>query len=93
MNIYLFTYYVNLIWIGTIYFQICVNFIILEKNGDDWEKGEYTKLKRESWNAPTLTIARPNIPKPDAPKGSRPSEVALEALSLFSWNSTKWEVT
>jgi len=31
-----------------IYYQLCVNFKILGQNGDDWEKGEYTKLKRES---------------------------------------------
>ena len=36
-----------------IYSQIYVNFIILGKNGDDWAKVEYTKLKKESWNAPT----------------------------------------
>ena len=27
------------------YSQICVNFMILWKNGDDWAKEEYTKLK------------------------------------------------
>jgi len=33
---------------------------MLGKNGDEREKGEYTKLKRESWYAPTLTQARPS---------------------------------
>jgi len=41
------------------------------------QKGEYTKLKRESWNASTLTQARPNPPKLEAPRGSRPSEPNL----------------
>ena len=45
-----------------IYFQICVNFRILGNNGDNWAKGKYIKLKRESWNASTLTKASP-IPK------------------------------
>jgi len=40
-----------------IYSQICVNFRIPGKKGDNWEKGKYTKLKRESWNASTLTKA------------------------------------
>jgi len=43
---------------------------ILGKNEDDWAKGEYTKLKRESWNAPVLTKARLNSPMPDDPRGS-----------------------
>jgi len=38
-----------------IYFQIFVNFRFLGKNGDNWAKGKYTKLKRESCNASTLT--------------------------------------
>jgi len=38
-----------------IHSQICVNFIILGKNGDNWAKEEYTKLKKEGWNTPTLT--------------------------------------
>ena len=54
MNLYLFTYFMILIWIRTIYSQICVNFKIRGKNGDNWTKGKYTKLKRESWNASTL---------------------------------------
>jgi len=41
-----------------IYSQICVNFRILWINRDEKEKGEYTKIKRESWNAPTLAQAR-----------------------------------
>jgi len=31
-----------------IYSQIDVNFRILGKNGHNWEKGEYTKLKKGS---------------------------------------------
>jgi len=54
-----------------IYSQICVNFRILGKKGDDWAKREYTKLKRESRNAPVLTKARLNSPKLDTPRGSR----------------------
>jgi len=54
MNLYLFTYFMILIWIRTIYSQICVNFKILGKNGDNWAKEKYTKLKRESWNTSTL---------------------------------------
>jgi len=47
------------------------------------KKGEYTKLKRESWNLPTLTQARPNSPKLESPRGSRPSELNLaQARSL-----------
>ena len=57
MNLYLFTYFVIFIWIRTIYSQIYVNFRILGKDGDNWAKEEYTKLKRESWNASTLTKA------------------------------------
>jgi len=48
------------------YFQICVNFRILGKNGDDWKKREYTKPKSESWNPPTLSKALPNSTKPNA---------------------------
>jgi len=51
-----------------IYSQICVNFKILGKNGDERATGEYTKLKRESWNAQTLTQADPNSPKIEAPE-------------------------
>jgi len=40
-----------------IYSQICIIFKVLGKNGDIWTKGKYTKLKRESWNASTLTKA------------------------------------
>jgi len=65
MNLNLCTYFVILIWIQTIYSQICDNFRILGKNEE--EKGEYTKLKRESWNAPVLTQARLNSPKQEAP--------------------------
>jgi len=54
---------------------LCVNFRILGKNGDDWAKGEYTKLKRESWNAPELTKARPNSLKPNTTSGSHSSEL------------------
>jgi len=36
-----------------IYSQICVNFKIIGKNGDNWVEEEYTKLKREGWNTPT----------------------------------------
>jgi len=43
-----------------IYSQICVYFKILGRNGDERAKGEYTELKRESWNAPTFTQARPS---------------------------------
>jgi len=46
-----------------IYSQIYVNFNILGKNEDDWAKGEYTKLKRESWNTQTLTKIAPNLQK------------------------------
>jgi len=42
---------------------------ILGKNEEERAKGEYTKLKGESWNASTLTQAQPNSPKPEAPKG------------------------
>jgi len=66
-----------------IYSQICVNSKILGKNENDWAKGEYKKLKRGSWNAPVLTKARPNSPKPDVPRGSRPSEITSVTLGLF----------
>jgi len=39
--------------------HICVNFRILGKNEDDWAKEEYTKLKRESWNAPSTHQSSP----------------------------------
>ena len=61
MKLYLFTYFVILIWIRTIYSQICVNFKILGKNGDDWAKIKYTKIKRECWNALALTKAHPSL--------------------------------
>jgi len=49
-------YFMILICIRMIYSQICVNFRILGKNGDNMAKGKkYTKLKRESWNTSTLT--------------------------------------
>ena len=44
--------------------------MILGKNEDDWAKGEYKKLKRESWNTPTFTKACPNSPKSYASRGS-----------------------
>jgi len=60
-----------------IYSQICANIRILGKNGNDWTKGEYTELKKETWNSPALTKVRLNSPKPDVPRGSRPSELNL----------------
>jgi len=50
------------------------------ENGDDWAKGEYTKLKRESWNAPTLTKAHPNSPKSDTPEDL--TQVSSSELNL-----------
>jgi len=66
-----------------IYSQICVNFRILGKNEDDWVKGEYTKLKIERWNTPTLTKVRPNSLKPNAPRGSRSNELNLPQARLL----------
>ena len=43
MNLNLFTYFVIIIWIRSIYSQICVNFKVLGKNGDEREKVEYTR--------------------------------------------------
>jgi len=40
MNLNIFTYFVIIIWIRTIYSQICVNFRILGENGDERDKGE-----------------------------------------------------
>jgi len=77
MKLYFFTYFMILIWIKTIYSQICVNFRIVGKNGDDWAKKEYTKLRRESWNASTLNKAHPNSPKQDSPRGFHPSELNI----------------
>jgi len=54
MNLYLFTYFMIFL-IRIFYSQICVNFKFIGKNGDNWAKGKYTKLKRESWNTSTLT--------------------------------------
>jgi len=68
MKLNLFTNFVIIISIRTIYSQICVNFKILGKNGNEMAKEEYTKLKGESWNALALTQARPNSPKPKAPR-------------------------
>jgi len=58
--------------------------MILGRNGDDWAKGQYTKLKRESWNAPTLIKARLNLLKPDITSGTRSSEIAPKTLGLFT---------
>jgi len=43
MNLNMFTSFVIIIWIRMIYSQICINFIILGKNGDERGKGEYTR--------------------------------------------------
>jgi len=43
-----------------------------------------TKLKRESWNAPTLTKAHPNSLKPETTNGSRSSELNLAQASSIS---------
>jgi len=45
MNVYLFIYFMILIWIRTIYYQICVNFMSIEKNEDNWTKEKYIKIK------------------------------------------------
>jgi len=89
MNLYLSTYFMILIWIRTIYSQFFVNFRILGKNGDDWAKGENTKLKWGSLNAPTLTKARPNSSKQDATRGSHPGKITQVMLGPFSYNSPK----
>jgi len=47
MNLNLFTYFVIIIGIRTIYSQICVNFRILGNNEDERAKGKYTKLKEK----------------------------------------------
>jgi len=44
-----------LISVRTIYSQISINFRIIGNSGDNWAKGKYTKLKRESWNTSTFT--------------------------------------
>jgi len=63
-----------------IYFPICVNFKILGKNGDNWAKEEYTKLKREGWNTPTLTKAAQTCKRVIAPPGelAQASHISLE---------------
>jgi len=48
MNLNIFTYFFIIILIRTIYSQICVNFRIPGKNGDERAKREETKIKRES---------------------------------------------
>jgi len=79
MNLNMFTYFVILIWIKPIYSQICVNFKILGKNEEERTKG----LKRENWNASTVTQARLNSLEREAPRGSRPSKPNLtQARSL-----------
>ena len=77
-----------------IYFQIFVNFRILGKNGDNYAKGKYTKLKRESWNASTLTKAAQIRKKSRFHQWisfkrikSRLSEITLEKLGLFPFYS------
>jgi len=46
MNLNLFTYFVIIIWIRTIYSQIYVNFRILGKSGDEREKKRIYKAKK-----------------------------------------------
>jgi len=62
MNLNLFTYFVIIIWIRTIYSQIYVNFRILGGNGDERlkENIQGKKGKLECSNT------RPNLPKPKA---------------------------
>jgi len=48
MNLNLFTYFVIIICIRTIYSQIFINFKILGNNEDERTKRLYTKIKREA---------------------------------------------
>jgi len=57
----------------TIYSQICVNFKIPGKDGDERAKEEYTKIKKGKLEH---SNTRPSSPKLVASRGSRPSELS-----------------
>jgi len=79
-----------------IYYKICVNFRILGKNGDNWAKGKYSKLKRETWNASTLIKAAQSRKRPRCHQWislkrveTRLSEIVPVTLGHFTFYSPK----
>jgi len=91
MNLYIFIYFLFIIWIRTIYSQICVNFRILEKNEDERAKGEIYKAKKGKLehtsshpSSSKLAQARTSHRISSKRVQSRPGEITLVTLDLFS---------
>jgi len=85
MNLNLYIFFLIMIWIKTIYSQICVNFRILGENGDERAKGEKTGWKGKDGMFKTHPIS-PKWAHKEVGFFSRPTPQATK-------NSSKREVT
>jgi len=96
----LFTYFVIIRGLRTIYSQICVNFKILREDGDERVKGEWTRWKGKVRTLKTRSkltqTHRSKITLEKLAQDSskaRLSEFTLVKLGFFSLNSLKRDVT